>query len=229
MSEGIQPRKVLTVEKEALELEILEMVNKALAMFDLAVRSLNTLDRDLAKQAMRADDEIDRLDMEIEERCLDLLALQQPMGSDLREIGTVLKIITDIERVGDLSVDIAKITLKIEKEMGRSDYIDLPRMASTVSKMLSESAQAFVRKDATHLPLIAELEDQVDGMYRDFRNQVHAYMVSNPDQVVAASWMLLAVHHMERVADHALNMAERVVFMVTGEMRQIVPDDLERG
>ncbi len=178
---------------------------------------------------MDADDEIDRLDLEIEERCLDLLALQQPMGADLREIGTVLKIITDIERVGDLSVDIAKITLKIEKEMGRSDYIDLPRMAATVSKMLSESAQAFVRKEATHLRLIAELEDQVDGMYRDFRTQVHAYMVANPDQVVAASWMLLAVHHMERIADHALNMAERVVFMVTGEMRQIVPDDLERG
>lgn len=229
MSEALQPRKVLAVEKEALELEILEMVNKALAMFDLAVRSLNTLDRDLAKQAMDADDEIDRLDLEIEERCLDLLALQQPMGADLREIGTVLKIITDIERVGDLSVDIAKITLKIEKEMGRSDYIDLPRMAATVSKMLSESAQAFVRKEATHLRLIAELEDQVDGMYRDFRTQVHAYMVANPDQVVAASWMLLAVHHMERIADHALNMAERVVFMVTGEMRQIVPDDLERG
>lgn len=229
MSEALQPRKVLAVEKEALELEILEMVNKALAMFDLAVRSLNTLDRDLAKQAMDADDEIDRLDLEIEERCLDLLALQQPMGADLREIGTVLKIITDIERVGDLSVDIAKITLKIEKEMGRSDYIDLPKMAATVSKMLSESAQAFVRKEATHLRLIAELEDQVDGMYRDFRTQVHAYMVANPDQVVAASWMLLAVHHMERIADHALNMAERVVFMVTGEMRQIVPDDLERG
>jgi phosphate transport system protein len=227
MSESGTPRRALAEEREAIELDLLEMVNKAVAMFNLSVRSLNQLDRDMARDALKADDEIDRLDLEIEERCLDVLALQQPMGSDLREIGTVLKIITDIERVGDLSVDIAKITLKVDRLMGRSDFVDLLKLASVVTRMLTESAQMFSRKSAEGLELIAQLEDEVDDMYREFRSQTHEYMVANPEQVVGASWMLLALHHIERVADHALNIAERVVFMVTGEMRQVVPDDLD--
>lgn len=229
MSESGTPRRALAEEREAIELDLLEMVNKSVAMFNLSVRSLSQLDREMARDALNADDEIDRLDLEIEERCLDVLALQQPMGSDLREIGTVLKIITDIERVGDLSVDIAKITLKVDRLMGRSDFVDLPKLAPVVTRMLTESAQMFSRKSAEGLDLIAQLEDEVDDMYRDFRSQTHDFMVANPDQVVSASWMLLALHHIERVADHALNIAERVVFMVTGEMRQIVPDDPDRG
>lgn len=227
MPESGAPRKILREEKEVLELSTLDMVNRALAMFDMAVRALYTLDKDLAHAAIQRDDEIDRLDMEIEEHCLELLALQQPMGTDLREIGTILKMITDIERVGDLSVDIAKTVLKIDKEMGRSDYIDLPKMAAVVSRMITEATQGFFRKDASHFGEVARLEDESDRLYREFRSQVHEYMVANPDQVVAASWMLLAVHHMERVGDHALNMAERVNFMVTGEVRQIDRDKSE--
>ncbi|MFM9874273.1 MAG: phosphate signaling complex protein PhoU [Fimbriimonadaceae bacterium] len=227
MSESGTPRRALAEERETIELDLLEMVNKAVTMFNLSVRSLNQLDREMARNALSADDEIDRLDLVIEERCLDVLALQQPMGSDLREIGTVLKIITDIERVGDLSVDIAKITLKVDRLMGRTDFVDLLKLTPVVTRMLTESAQMFSRKSAEGLELIAQLEDEVDDMYRDFRSQTHDFMIANPDQVVSASWMLLALHHIERVADHALNIAERVVFMVTGEMRQIVPDDLE--
>ncbi len=229
MSEGLTPRRALAEEREAIELDLLEMVNKAVAMFNLSVRGLHTVDRELAREALAADDEIDRLELEIEARCLDVLALQQPMGSDLREIGTVLKIITDIERVGDLSVDVAKITLKIDKLMGRADFVDLPKLSSVVTRMLSESAQMFSRKSADGLELIAQLEDEVDDMYREFRSQTHEFMQAHPEDMVVASWMLLALHHIERVADHALNIAERVVFMVTGEMRQIVPDDPDRG
>lgn len=229
MSEGNTPRRALTEEREAIEVELLEMVNKSVAMFNLAVRSLHHLDTALAREALASDDEIDRLDREIEARCLDVLALQQPMGSELREVGTCLKIITDIERVGDLSVDIGKITLKIDKELGRSDFVDLPRLAFVVTRMLTESAEMFSRKSADALDLIGELEEQVDGMYREFRTQTQEFMVAHPEHVVAASWMLMALHHIERVADHALNIAERVHFMVTGEVRQIVPDDPDRG
>lgn len=225
MSDGLIPRRALNEERQAIELDLLEMVNKSVAMFNLSVRSLHSLDRDLAREAMRADDEIDRLELEIEERCLDVLALQQPMGTDLREIGAVLKIITDIERVGDLSVDLAKITLKIDKLMGRTDFVDLLKLSATVTRMLTESAQMFTRKSADKLELIGELEDEVDDMYREFRSQTHEFMVAHPSEMVVASWMLLALHHIERVADHALNIAERVVFMVTGEMPQLIADD----
>jgi phosphate transport system protein len=128
-----------------------------------------------------------------------------------------------------LSVDLAKITLKIDSVMGRSDFVDLPKMAGVVTKMLNEAALMFHRKESEPYQLILSLEDEVDEMYREYRNQTHEFMVGNPDQVLAASWMILALHHIERVADHAQNIAERVVFMVTGELPQIVLDDVDRG
>lgn len=206
-----------------LEHDLLDMASRAEAMVGRAVESLQRLDSEIAIEVMKADDEIDQKDLEIEVRCLKLLALQQPMASDLREIGSAMKIITDIERIGDLAVDIAKIGLKIERELGTTNYVDIPRMGNVARQMLRESIQAFVKHDASHLDDVARLEDQVDELYRDLRGQIHEYMRQNPDQVVSASWMLLAVHHLERIADHALNIAERVGFMVTGRLEQISP------
>jgi len=204
-----------------LENELLDMANRSEVMVDRAVKALVSLDKSGAYAVMQADDEIDRRDLEIEQKCLKLLALQQPIGSDLREIGTIMKIITDIERIGDLSVDIAKIGIKIDAEMGATNYVDLPRIADVSRQMVREAIQAFVKRDVTSLQPIAALEDEVDALYRDFRSQIHEYMVQNPDQVISASWMLLAIHHIERIADHALNIAERVGFMVTGNLAQL--------
>lgn len=223
------PRQAFIQEKADLEQAVLDMVSRADTMVAKAVESVSKLDKQLAYEAMLADDEIDRRDLDIEQRCLKMLALQQPIGSDLREVGTVLKIITDIERIGDMAVDIAKSTLKIDAEMGSSDYVDLKPMGETARRMLRDAITAFARKDATHLPEIGELEDQVDSYYRDLRDQIHAYMRSHPDQVVAASWMLLTIHHIERVADHALNIAERVGYMITGELSEYKGrDDMDR-
>lgn len=216
-----QSRTVLAQEKLRLEQMVLDMVTRADAMLVKSVDSLVSLDRELAYEAMAEDDAIDVIDLEIESVCLKLLALQQPMAGDLREIGTILKIITDIERIGDLSVDLAKIALKIDKEMGRSDVVDLRRITNVARKMLHESVQAFIQKSTEKLPDVVRLEEEADSLYRDMRDQVHHYMVENPDQVVSASWLLIAVHHIERVADHGLNIAERVGFMVTGELNQL--------
>lgn len=214
-------RKGYTAEKEALEREVLDMLGRAESMFAKSVEALADLDRRVAYEVLSMDDAIDVMDLQIEERCLKILALQQPMASDLREIGTVLKMLTDIERIGDLAVDIAKVSLKIEKELGHSDYIDLRKMAGFASQMLLEVVGAFVRRDVSRMAEVEALEREVDRQYRELRGQVHAYMRSNPEEVVAASWMLLAVHHIERVADHAVNMAERIGFMVTGTLRQL--------
>ncbi|MCB0825979.1 MAG: phosphate signaling complex protein PhoU [Armatimonadetes bacterium] len=215
-----------------LEQQLLEMVSLADVLVEKAVDSLASMNVDLAYEVMSSDDAIDDIDLDIEHRCLRLLALQQPMGSDLREIGTVLKIITDIERIGDLSVDIAKITLKINQELGTVDYIDIPRMATIARQMLRESVQSLMMRDVESVPSIVKLEDEVDKLYRDLRDQIHAYMRTHPEQVVAASWLILAVHHVERIADHALNIAERVGFMVTGELKQLgsdMPTDESEG
>lgn len=204
-----------------LEHDLLDMASRAESMVAKSVESLQNLDGKLAKEVMLADDEIDQLDLDIEAQCLRLLALQQPIAMDLRLIGTVLKIITDIERIGDLAVDVAKIGLKIQNEMGDAGFIDVPRMAKVARQMVNASLDAFVKRDLTHLSEISAMEDTVDEHYRELRGQIHDFMRTHPDQVVAASWMLLAVHHIERIADHALNIAERVGFLVTGELEQI--------
>jgi phosphate transport system protein len=208
---------------QALEHDLLEMGSRAEFMVAEAVDALSRIDCALALQVVHRDDDIDTRELEIEHRCIRLLALQQPLATDLREIGTALKMITDIERIGDLAVDIAKIAMKIEKEFGTSDFIDLPSMSGIARKMLHDALEAFVRRDLDLVARVIAQDDEVDSLYRDLRRQIHETMRTDRDNVVAASWMLLAIHHVERIADHAVNIAERVSFMVTGQMEQLSP------
>lgn len=214
-------RHALSAEIQELEHDLLEMGSRAEAMVQQAVDCLSHMDTPTAMDVVHRDDEIDQLDLQIETHCLRLLALQQPMAGDLRVIGTIMKMITDIERIGDLSVDIAKISMKIEKEFGDSRFVDIPKMATIARAMLRESLEAFVRRDIELVRQIAAKDDEVDALYRELRGQIHEHMRSNPDSVVAASWLLLAIHHVERIADHAVNIAERVSFMVTGRLEQL--------
>jgi len=186
-------------------------------MVTRAVDALQRLDVSLAREVLNDDDDIDVMEIELEQRCLRLLALQQPMARDLREIGTVIKIVTDIERIGDLAVDIAKICMKVEHELGATNYVDVPLMANVARQMIRQSIQMFVRKETEPFEDLQKLEDRVDELYRTLRSQIFDYMIKNPDQVVSAGWLLLAIHHIERIADHALNIGERTYFMVTGQ------------
>jgi phosphate transport system protein len=186
-----------------------------------AAEALTSLDPQLAMSVITRDDEIDARDLSIEERCIRLLALQQPMASDLRVVGTVMKMITDIERVGDLAVDIAKIALKIELEYGDVGFIDLPRMAGSARSMFREALEAFVRRDLDRVRDVIERDEEVDAQYRELREQIFRNMRERPDMVVSDGWLFLAIHHVERIADHAVNIAERVSFLVTGEFKQL--------
>ncbi len=214
----------LSHELAELETMLLEMSSKAGSMLHRSVESLVQLDHDLAMEVIDADDEVDDIDLAIEEKCLRLLALQQPMARDLREIGTIMKVITDIERIGDLSVDIAKSAMKIEKELGRTDYVDIRRIAGVAQMMLNEALEAFTKQDLQLVNSVIAKDDEVDNLYRDIRGQIHDRMRTDPEEVVAASWLLIAIHHIERVADHTVNIAERVAFLVTGEFRKLVDD-----
>lgn len=214
-------RHSLAQQLEQLEQELLDMGARAEIMVGKAAESLTTLNPELAMDVIRSDDEVDLLDLDIEERCIRLFALQQPMAGDLRVIGTAMKMITDIERVGDLSVDIAKAGLKIEKELGDVRYIDFARIATIAREMLHTALEAFVKKDLDLVATVITKDDEVDAMYREIRGQIHDHMRHSPEDVVAASWLLLALHHIERVADHAVNIAERVSFMVTGRFEQL--------
>lgn len=214
-------RHAFDQELESLEHDLLEMGSRAEQMVAGAVDALCRLDSQLAMDVIVMDDEIDQRDLDIEARCLRILALQQPMARDLRVIGTAIKMITDIERIGDLSVDIAKIALKVEKEFGTSGCIDLPRIASVARNMIRVALEAFVRRDLELVREVARLEDTVDDLYRQLRAQIFDSMRNHPEGVVVDGWLLMAIHHVERIADHAVNIAERVAFMETGELRQI--------
>lgn len=221
MEQGTHHRHAFASELRELEHDLLEMGSRAESMLAQAVQAIARVDSQLAMQVIQRDDEIDSMDLAIENRCLKMLALQQPMASDLRVIGTAMKMITDIERVGDLSVDLAKIAMKVEKEMGTTDFIDIPKIASLARTMLRDSLEAFVRRDVDLVARVCERDDEVDELYRSLRAQLHERMQSHAGDVVVASWLLLAIHHVERIADHAVNIAERVSFMVTGKFEQL--------
>ncbi len=129
--------------------------------------------------------------------------------------------ITDIERIGDLSVDLAKIAMKVEAEFGHSTPIDLQRMVTVARQMFRIALEAFVKRDLELVREVCELEQTVDRLYRELRAQVFANMQSDPSAAVVYGWLLLAVHHVERIADHAVNIVERVNFMVTGRLEQL--------
>lgn len=205
---------------EDLEHSLLEMGTRAEQMVSMAVDALVELNTEESMRVLNADDEVDDRDLVIEDQCLQMLALQQPIGSDLRVIGAIMKIITDIERVGDLAVDIAKCAMKIDKELSTTTYVDIPRMAGIARKMFRDALEAFVKRDMDLVQAIGRADDEVDDLYRELRAQIHEHMRTTPDDVVASSWLLLAIHHLERIADHAVNIAERVGFMVTGKMEQ---------
>lgn len=219
---AVQPQhtQAFAIEMRHLEHELLAMATAAESMVGRAIESLCTLDSRLAFEVLEADDEVDRFDQDIENRCLRMLALQQPVATDFRIVGSTLKIITDIERIGDLAVDIAKCGMKIEQELGSTDFIDLRKMGSAVRAMIAEAIDAFVRRDFPMVGSIRKREDEIDELYRELRRQIHGNMQSDPGQVVAASWVLLAIHHLERIADHALNIASRVDFIVSGRTKQ---------
>lgn len=204
-------------ELNEIEHELLEMATIAEVMVGQAVDALWSLNTDRAMAVVLRDDEIDRRDRSIESRCARLLAARRPEENDVRLIGTALKMITDIERVGDLAVDIAKITMKVDREFGEVGIIDLPRMASHARAMFRRAIQAYVRRDCDVAREVCSLDEEVDTEYRELRAQIFADMHAHPDMVVADSWLFLAIHHVERIADHAVNVAERVIYLVSGE------------
>lgn len=208
-------------ELERIRTELLEMTNHADSMVANAMRAL--VDRDLqrAVAVIEADDQLDAMDLEIESSCMRLLALQQPLARDLRLIGTALKIITDVERIGDHAVDIAKIARKFTRmETDATPLVDLPRMAAEVRRMLRDALSAFVNHDLAVVDRVIAADDLVDELFHQVRSALHEVMKAKPQDVVQASYLLFVAHYLERIADHAVNIAERVAFIETGRLLQ---------
>lgn len=214
-------RQGFDAELKNLEQELLEMASLVEQMVGTAVDALVHHDPELAMDVIVKDDEADRMDVDIEQRCLRLLALQQPMATDLRIIGTAMKMVTDIERVGDHAVDIAKAARKLAQDPRPELLVDMPRLANMARAMLRDSIEAFVKHDLQLVHKVCEDDNEVDRFYRELREQLLDTMRKDPEAVVSASWQLLVVYYLERIADHATNIAERIAFMETGKLEQL--------
>lgn len=183
---------------------------------DRSVRSLAERNVELAQQVVEDDDRINRLEVETDELCLRMLALRQPAASDLRFITLALKIVTDLERMGDLAVNIAERSISLAKEPPLAPYVDIPRMATIAERMLKESLDAFVAGDAAQAWQVVEQDNEVDELYHSIFRELVGFMTSDPETSTRAMSLLFIAKHLERIADHTTNVAEMVIFYVEG-------------
>ena len=194
------------------------MVEKAIIS---SVKALKERNLDLAHQIITDDLKVNEKRFEIEDKCIQLIATQQPMASDLRTIISVLNIISEVERIGDHAEGIAKIVVMIGDEPPLKPLIDIPRMTEKTADMLHRSLDTFVKRDAETARKIAAEDDEVDSLYDQVFRELLTFMAEDPGTITRATRLIWVAHNLERSADRATNICERVVFMVTGKMEEI--------
>lgn len=200
--------------------QVLTMGSMVENVINMSVTALRNGDLELAKKVYKEDDKIDILEMEIEQECMTLLALQSPLAKDLRIIATALKLITDLERMGDHAVNIAKVTLQIGNEPLIKPLIDIPKMASVCQEMLKLSLDAFVNEDITLAKKVAQMDEEIDEMYENIVKDVFNLIAKHTDNINQGTKLLFVGRFLERIADHTTNICERLVYMVTGERQE---------
>ncbi|MBN1161498.1 MAG: phosphate signaling complex protein PhoU [Dehalococcoidales bacterium] len=194
------------------------MVSKATSR---SIEALKKRDLELAQHVVADDKKVNQKRYEIEEKCVELIATQQPMASDLRIIVAVLSIITDMERIGDHAEGIAKIAIMIGDEPPLKPLIDIPRMAEQTIDMLRRSLDAFINHDAEAARKISAEDDTIDQLYDQVFRELLTFMAEDPKTITRATRLIWVAHNLERSADRVTNICERVVFVVTGKMEEI--------
>ncbi len=183
-----------------------------------AMRALLERDDVIAQEVIERDGKVNAYDVEVDEQCVNLLALHQPAAGDLRFITTAMKIVTDLERIGDQAVNIAQRVLELNREPQLKPYIDLPRMADRAQRMVKESLDAFVAGDTALARRVCAADAEVDALKEQIFRELLTFMMEDPRTVSRAIRVILISRFMERVADHATNIAEMVIYLVEGKM-----------
>ncbi|HEY6839512.1 MAG TPA: phosphate signaling complex protein PhoU [Geobacteraceae bacterium] len=197
--------------------KLLTMGGKVEVMLANAMKALVDRDSELARRTIAFDHEINHLEMEIDEKCLQVLALRQPAARDLRFLTLALKIVTDLERIGDQCAALAKRAIELNEEPPLKPYIDLPRMANWASTMVKEALDAFVRGDDTLALKVCRDDQFVDDLNEQIQRELLTFMMGDPSTISRAIKVTYVSKCIERVADHATNVAEMVIFMVKGK------------
>jgi len=201
--------------------DVISMENLVGRTIGDAVLSLKNRDVELAQKVIDTDNDIDALDHNIEENCMRLLALQQPMARDLRLIISVLKMSIDLERMGDLALEIAVITKMTASVPPIKPLIDIPRMSEICQDMLKNTMIAFENKDVELAKQVARRDDEIDMLFDQVRRELISYMIEDPKKITGAQHLTFVARYLERIGDHITNLCESVVFMVTGERLEL--------
>jgi phosphate transport system protein len=204
-----------------VEEDVLKMGNMVVKAIERAIEALKKRDLTLAHKIIADDAQINEQRFSIEDKCIGLIATHQPMASDLRIIVAVLSIVTELERIGDYAEGIAKIVVMIGDEAPLKPLIDIPRMAEITIEMINQSLQSFATRDVELAMKAVSLDSVVDGLYDQVFRELLTFMMVDPKTTNRATRLIWVAHNLERAADRATNISERVVFTVTGKMEEI--------
>ena len=203
--------------QELLE-DLLKMGQMVADSIQRSIQALARQDVELACQVIDYDDEINATQHDIDETCLVLLATQQPMASDLRSIMAISNIAAELERIGDYTEGIARLAIKLADQPFLKPLIDIPRMAEESRRMLMSSLEAFARRDVEVARTIGDADDAVDALYNQVYRELLVFMMEDARTIKQATYLLWVAHNLERIADRTTNIAERVVFMHSGQI-----------
>jgi phosphate transport system protein len=201
-----------------LQEEVLLLANVVDKAVMRAVEALKSRDLVESQLVVDGDDYIDVKRYELEELCIDLIAMQQPMAGDLRAIIALMHITVELERMGDYAEGIAKISLLMGNDPPLKPLIDIPRMADKSREMLRDSMDSLVQRDKVMANKVLDDDDEVDALYDQVYRELLLYMIQDPRNIQRATYLLWAAHDLERIADRATNIAERVIFLITGRV-----------
>ena len=212
------PLRHFDEELAELKATLVRMASLAEDQIDQALSALTNRDSDQARQVIARDHKVNALDVEIDEECLRLLALHQPAARDLRLVTTAMKISTELERISDLAENVCERTLELNEEPQLKPYIDIPRMGSIARTMVKESIDAFVKDDSTLARKVLANDDLVDDLMEQIFRELLSYMIEDPHTTTRAIRLSFIAKYLERIADHATNIAELVVYLVEGKI-----------
>ncbi len=206
---------------EQLNTELIHMGSLVEEAISSAVKALCNLDKDEAHRAIKSDMQVDYKEKEIEDLCLKLLLQQQPVARDLRTISAALKMITDMERIGDQAADISEITILLSDSPSVMTLVTIPAMGEATKKMVTASIDAFVKRDLNLAKSVIESDDIVDDLFIKVRNDLIELLMKEPEMGAQLMDLLMVAKYLERIGDHAVNIAEWVIFSITGEHKDI--------
>ncbi len=216
-------------ELQQLKEDLLKMAALVEEAINTAVQSLVKRDSGLAKKTFEGEVQINRMEIDIEDRCLKLLALMHPMAADLRFITSAMKIITDLERMGDQAVNIAERAISLNQEPQLKPYIDIPKIAEITQSMVKDVLDAFVNSDSKLARSVCERDDMVDGLNDQVFRELLTFMMSDPQTITRAVHLMIVCRCLERIADHSTNIAEDVIFLVDARVIKHHADVKEEG